>query len=103
MLQAARFRRMDAKSPASMMRFAAVCSGLPRLYGTDRIEEWVREFLQAETGEMVVGVSVCWGFVGKEVQIGALAEQSLGSAQDAEGAAVDAPPVPESGWLRFVR
>jgi len=43
--------------------FAAVCSGLPRTAGTERLEEELTSHLRTATGQDVVGVSVCWDYM----------------------------------------
>jgi hypothetical protein len=42
------------------MDFMAVLSGLPEQKGTQPVEEELKTFIEEETGQKVVGVSVCW-------------------------------------------
>jgi hypothetical protein len=44
----------------TMSDFVAICTGLPSLPGTEKVEDIVKESIEAATKEKVVGVSVCW-------------------------------------------
>merc|ERR1740129_1470030 len=46
----------------SMTDFAAICVGLPKLPGSQHVEEELRTCLEKTCGQKVVGVCVCWDF-----------------------------------------
>lgn len=57
--QRRRYEKMDLNE-TSMKDFALLCVGLPIQRGEELVEEELQEMFAEETGESVVGVSVCW-------------------------------------------
>lgn len=57
--------------------FCARCSGLPRLAGTERVEEELRQAIEAATGQRVVGASVCWDFQEEKWAVMSCLEEEL--------------------------
>mmetsp|Transcript_1945 Transcript_1945/g.3426 ORF Transcript_1945/g.3426 Transcript_1945/m.3426 type:complete len:1037 (+) Transcript_1945:76-3186(+) len=53
-----RFRKMDDLT--TMKDFACFVRGLPKKKGTEDVESGFKDFLEKETGQKVVGVSVAW-------------------------------------------
>eukprot|EP00929_Paragymnodinium_shiwhaense_P055461 TRINITY_DN27786_c0_g1_i1.p1 TRINITY_DN27786_c0_g1~~TRINITY_DN27786_c0_g1_i1.p1 ORF type:complete len:1040 (+),score=133.98 TRINITY_DN27786_c0_g1_i1:77-3196(+) len=56
-----RFNQLDSET-TSMMDFAAFAVGLPHREGTEEVEKEFKEFFASETGQPVIGVSVCWDY-----------------------------------------
>merc|ERR1719162_1437758 len=62
---------MDNCQAKGMDSFAALCTGLLHRRGIEPVEARVQEIIQAQTGQKVVGVSVCWDYKDKEHEVSA--------------------------------
>jgi len=71
----------------TMSNFATVLRGLPRLSGAERVEEQLKSAVQQQTGEHVVGVSVCWNYHDHAAEVMAALEGELGSLEATQVAA----------------
>lgn len=57
------FHRLD--DAITQKDYVAVCTGLPRLKGSDLCELQLREFFEEHTEQKVAGVSICWDYRAK--------------------------------------
>jgi len=60
-----RHQRLDA-SRVSHKDYCAICTGLPAISGTEKIEDELKKLFEDETGEEIIGVSICWDYGEKE-------------------------------------
>lgn len=67
-LQRRHFADKDNKE-TTFKDFAALCTGLPPLPGSERWEERLKESIEKATAQSVVGVSVCWDFRAEEERL----------------------------------
>merc|ERR1719265_241172 len=74
----------------TMMDFAALVTGLPRLPGDRMWEDELKAFFSEKTGEPVVGVSICWDFGSQVDEIQEILEDELSSRESY-------PPIEPSG------
>lgn len=58
--QLRKFQDLDDR--ATMKDYAALCVGLPRIAGSERVEEDLRSAIETETGQKVVGVVCTWDY-----------------------------------------
>jgi len=76
------FQHLDNEH-TTMADFVAICRSVPKMKGDEKPEELIKECIEKETGEKVVGVSVCWNFHGKKKEVTEALEQDVGSLEHA--------------------
>jgi len=67
----------------TMADYVAICRSLPVMKGDQPVEETIKECIEKETGEKVVGVSVCWNFHEKLREVKEALEEDVGSLEHA--------------------
>jgi len=67
----------DLDHTTTMSHFAALCSNLPVESGKELSEEKLREFFESNTGQEVVGVSVCWDFEDRAEAVAKAVEEDI--------------------------
>jgi len=67
------FHRLDDE--VDMKDYMAICSGLPKISGASNAEAKIQEFLEEQTGQSIVGVSICWNYKDKAKEVKALLEK----------------------------
>jgi len=55
-------RYQDVDDSTTMKDFCAFATGLPEFHGAELAEDRIKQVIEAETGQKVVGVSMCWNF-----------------------------------------
>jgi len=82
-VQLKRFHMMD--DCTTMKDFVAVVKGLPRRLGNATAEEDTKVFLQKNTGEELVGVSICWNIWNRVDEVNKALEADMHGTDDTDG------------------
>lgn len=97
------FRTLDSDH-TTMGDYVALCRSVPKMKGDQAVEDCIKECIEKETGEKVVGVSVCWNFHSKLREVKAALEDDVGSLEHAKatnagrfGRGEDSPPDEAAG------
>lgn len=61
------FHRLDDET--TLKDFVGFCTGLPIAKGSDNPEEDLKKFIQDQTQQKVIGVSICWNYKAKEKEV----------------------------------
>mmetsp|Transcript_73374 Transcript_73374/g.202517 ORF Transcript_73374/g.202517 Transcript_73374/m.202517 type:complete len:970 (-) Transcript_73374:70-2979(-) len=87
---------------ATMKDFVALCEGLPRLAGKEKVEEALVKSIEDATGVRPVGVSVAWSFQPLEEEVTKLVEKDMVKYEETATPRQhhDAEPVPVEGTIR---
>lgn len=67
----------------TMSDYVAICHDLPNFKGDVDVETQVKESVEKETGQKVVGVSVCWNFHHHAEKVVTALEEDVGSIEHA--------------------
>lgn len=78
------FQTLDNEQ-LTMADYVALCRSLPVRKGDQPLEQTIKEAIEKETGEKVIGVSVCWNFHEKSGEVKQALEADLGSIEHATG------------------
>jgi hypothetical protein len=76
------FQELDNEH-TTMADFVAICRSVPIMKGDTKVEDCIKECIEKETGEKVVGVSVCWNFHDKVREVKEALEGDVGSLEHA--------------------
>lgn len=68
----------------TMADYVAICRSLPVMRGDQAVEDCIKECVEKETGEKVIGVSVCWNFHDKVREVKEALEEDVGSLEHAK-------------------
>mmetsp|Transcript_78308 Transcript_78308/g.162676 ORF Transcript_78308/g.162676 Transcript_78308/m.162676 type:complete len:1029 (+) Transcript_78308:93-3179(+) len=79
-------------SHTTMADYAALLKGIPKLNGTVPVETQLTDLLRAETGQPVVGVSVCWDILEKGALMRDMLEADYEAVRRPEPDDAPAPP-----------
>jgi len=81
-LQLRHFQSLDEKS-TTLKDFVAVIEGLPQLSGKEPVEQQLKEVLEKQTSQTLIGVSVCWDFQDQAWQVNEAIEAESAKADEA--------------------
>jgi hypothetical protein len=77
------FHQLD-NDHTTMADYVALCRSLPVTKGDQNVEEKIKEAIEKETSQKVVGVSVCWNFHGNIREVKEALEEDVGSLEHAK-------------------
>lgn len=89
------FQELDNQF-TTMADFVAICRCVPIMNGDTKVEDCIKECIEKELGEEVVGVSVCWDFHDEVHAVKEALEEDVGSLEHAKAtnSRHDHPPPP---------
>jgi len=86
-----RFKRVD-RYTISSQDYAALVTGLPKRKGTEEVETEFSEWLEKETGQKVVGVSIAWNYISRADEVEVIIQNLVSEDDKAHQILKNGPP-----------
>jgi hypothetical protein len=86
----------DLDDNATMKDYAALCVGLPRIAGSERVEEDLRQAFETETGQKVVGIVCTWDYSEIDELVTVSVEEMVTKTEGEDEEPIRLEPV--TGW-----
>lgn len=94
------FQDLKQSSP-TLGRFACLLQGLPPVDGCERLEEELETFVEAQTQQKPVGVSVCWDYGHVQEALEEFAQDDAAAAEPVADAEADGVGGPQQAKAAF--